>query len=295
MRPWVGETTGTASFGLNTDMQLTSPTEDDIICDPVWPSAGVQNAYYHTLAHQIELMHDAFKLLVLTELAHPLHAVIATDASPVDDIRKALDKFAERWTGRWASMEERIAEKFASGAWTATDNGMRASFKKAGFTVKFNPTRPMLLAYNARVQTNVNLIRSIPQQYLKDVSQQVWDTVTTTGDMNALTEGIQKVYSVTQHRASFIARDQNNKAKASFEQTRRIELGITEAVWQHSGGGKEFRPTHLKAGQLRTVYNILKGWWDKAVGKFILPGEEINCRCTSSAIIPGLKRRKSYQ
>lgn len=275
-------------------MQLTSPTEDDVVCDPVWPNVGVERAYYHALAHQIELMHDRFKLLLLTDLAYPLHAILAMDASPVDDIRKALDKFAERWTGRWASMEERIAEKFASGAWTATDNGMRASFKKAGFTVKFNPTRPMLLAYNARVQTNVNLIRSIPQQYLKDVSQKVWDTVTTSGDMNALAEGIQDVYRVTTHRASFIARDQNNKAKASFEQTRRIELGITEAEWQHSGGGQEKykRRTHVRAGVLRTVFNILRGWLDPEDGAYILPGEKINCRCTSRSIIPGLRRKK---
>lgn len=270
-------------------MKLVAPTNDDIVCDPVWPSVANEIAYYHALRVPIGQM--AWEAMELVKgLREPIK--LATDVSPVEQIRRKLDKFATRWTGRWASMEERIAEKFASGAWTATDNGMRASFKKAGFTIAFKPTKPMLLAFNVRVQTNVNLIRSIPQQYLKDVGQAVWDTTTTTGDMNALYERIQAIHKIADHRAALIARDQNNKAKASFENTRCAELGITEAEWQHSGGGKEPRPTHLKAGQLRIRFNILKGWLDPATGKFIWPGTEINCRCTRRNIIPGLRRKK---
>lgn len=272
--------------------KLTAPTDDDIVCDPVWPSVANEIAYYHHLLEVIDAMHGDLKQTLLNSWDFHAAVHMARDASPVDTIRDALDKFAERWQGRWAGMEERIAQQFASGAWTATDNGVRASFKKAGFTLQFKPTRPMLLAYNARVQTNVNLIRSIPQQYLKDIGQKVWDTVTTSGDMNKLTEGIQEVYGVTIRRAAFIARDQNNKAKASFEQTRRMELGIEEAEWQHSGGGKEPRFSHLKAGRERVRFNIRQGWLDPEDGEYTLPGQKINCRCTSRAVIPGLRRKK---
>lgn len=268
--------------------------EEDIVCDPVWPSIATEVAYYHELVTVIDAMHTDVQASLLRNWDFLAAVHMAQDASPVDTIRDALDKFAERWTGRWAGMEERIAEKFASGAWTATDNGVRASFRKAGFTLQFKPTRPMLLAYNARVQTNVNLIRSIPQQYLKDIGQKVWDTVTTSGDMNKLTEGIQEVYGVTTRRAAFIARDQNNKAKASFEQTRRIELGIDEAEWQHSGAGQERykRPSHVKAGRERTRFKITQGWYDPDTGEYILPGQLISCRCISRAVIPGLRRKK---
>lgn len=272
-------------------MKLVSTTEHDIVCAPVWPSIANEIAYYHALMKPIDEMgREAIEMV--KALREPIK--LATDVSPVEQIRRKLDKFATRWTGRFDTMAERAAEKFASGAWTATDNGMRASFKKAGFTIAFKPTKPMLLAFNVRVQTNVNLIKSIPQQYLKDVGQAVWGTTTTTGDMNALYERIQEIHKIADHRAALIARDQNNKAKASFENTRCAELGITEAEWQHSGGGKEKyrRPTHVKAGRERTVFNILKGWFDKAVGKFIWPGTEINCRCTRRNIIPGLRRKK---
>lgn len=274
---------------------LLAQTEDDIVCDPVWPNAGVEADYYHDLLTPINEMGAEFRLMLLGSGFQWAFNGIARDADPVSVIREKLDAFAERWTGKWASMEKRIASQFASGAWTAADNGVRASFAKAGFTLKFRPTRPMLLSYNTRVQANVDLIRSIPQQYLKDVSQKVWDTVTTTGDLNKLTQDIQAVGGITQRRAAFIAKDQNAKAKADFEKTRRIEIGITEAEWQHSAAGVEPRPTHLKAGKDRQRYNVAVGWFDPAVNKHVWPGTEIGCRCSSRAVIPGLRRRKHYQ
>jgi hypothetical protein len=277
-------------------MILIANTDDDIVCDPVWPNVGEEISYYHSLLTPINEMTTEMVAFLSNDWEfRNAVKVLAQDASPVDTIRRSLDKFAERWTGKWTSMEDRIASKFASGAWTATDNGVRASFAKAGFTLKFNPTKPMLLAYNTRIQTNINLIRSIPQQYLKDVSQKVWDVVTTTGDLNRLTQDIQAVGGVAQRRAALIARDQNSKAKADFEKTRRYEVGITEAEWQHSAAGVEPRPTHLKAGQQRTIFNVIVGWFDPAINRHTWPGYEINCRCSSRARIPGLRRRKHYQ
>jgi uncharacterized protein with gpF-like domain len=203
-------------------------------------------------------------------------------------VQRTLERLTKRWETKFDGMAHRIADKFASGSWTATDNGVRASFAKAGFTVKFKPTRAMRDAYAVRVQANVDLIRTIPQQYLKDVKTQVWNAVTAGSDMSRLTADIQKVYKVTQHRASFIARDQNNKAKAAFEDARRKELGIEEAIWTHSSAGKEPRISHVWASQHRVRYKISEGWLDPAVNKHIWPGTEINCRCMSRAIIPGI-------
>jgi uncharacterized protein with gpF-like domain len=163
--------------------------------------------------------------------------------------------------------------------------------------VQFKLTRNMRDSYKAVVATNVDLIQSIPQQYLKDVRQAVYANLTTGGgNMEALRREIQRIHGVTDRRAALIARDQTNKAKAVFEEARRDELGIEEAEWQHSNAGQEKykRPTHVKAGALRTRYNIKEGWLDPATGKRIWPGTEINCRCTSRSVIPGLTRKKVY-
>ena len=96
---------------------------------------------------------------------------------------------------------------------------------------------------------------------------------------------------MTRDRAATIARDQNNKAKATIERTRRQELGITHAIWQHSAGGKVPRATHIAMSG--KPYLISEGMYDSAVGRYVWPGTEINCRCTSRAIIPAFETFES--
>ena len=91
------------------------------------------------------------------------------------------------------------------------------------------------------------------------------------------------ICSASERRAAFIARDQTNKAKAAIEKARWQELGITEAIWMHSHAGKEPRPSHVAANGKRL--NVNKGMY--LDGKWVQPGEEINCRCTSRAVIKG--------
>ena len=76
-------------------------------------------------------------------------------------------------------------------------------------------------------------------------------------------------------------------ATASMTRARQTELGITEAIWMHSGGGKHPRPSHLAAGKSKTKYDVKVGWYDPDVGKNIFPGELPNCRCVSRAVVKG--------
>jgi len=87
---------------------------------------------------------------------------------------------------------------------------------------------------------------------------------------------------MTHRRAALIARDQSSKASAVIENTRRKELGITQAIWQHSGGGHVPRPLHVKAGRDKLVFDLDKGAYID--GKWILPGTEINCLPGDSVI-----------
>lgn len=108
-------------------------------------------------------------------------------------------------------------------------------------------------------------------------------SVTTGRDLAQLTTDLQKEFGITQRRAAFIARDQNNKATASMNRARQDELGIAEAIWVHSGGGKHPRPHHVAANGKR--YNVKEGMLID--GEYIFPGEKPNCRCISKSVIPG--------
>ena len=109
--------------------------------------------------------------------------------------------------------------------------------------------------------------------------------------MAMLSQKLRENFEIAEKRAALIAVDQNNKAKAIIENARRQQLGIKRAVWQHSSAGKKPRPTHLEMEGKE--FELSKGMFDpdangKGRGEWIWPGQLINCRCTSRAIIPGL-------
>lgn len=247
--------------------------------------------------------HDAFRWLSIKEALRlpdlhrgvrasltPAHgrAQDAKDSTPAL-LRKALEKWGGLWTRRLDRLSLSLSRSFATRSKAATDAGVKASMKTAGFTVTFKPTAYVVQAYDAVVAENINLIKSIPAQYLKDVQSVVYEGVMRGGDLASVTDALKAKYAITYRRAAFIARDQNAKAKAAIEAARRKELGITHAVWMHSHAGKEPRPTHVAMdGKL---YPVDKGLYDSdpRVKEFILPGQLINCRCVSKAVIEGFE------
>lgn len=255
----------------------------------VHPSAGVRVWYEQELDRLIEDMHNSLTEHVAASYERARVRGFGTDAkvNPSLLIRRALSKWGRLWTDKLDSLSLDLAERFARKSFNVTQTQLKAAFKDAGFTVEFRPTTRSVQAYHAVVSEQVNLIKSIPSEYLKDVSTSVWQSVMNGGDMAKLSKDLQKNYNVTARRAAIIARDQNNKAKAVIEQTRRQELGITEAIWRHSSGGKVPRPSHVAHDGKR--YNIATGWYDPDEGAYIWPGTLINCRCTSKAVIPAFE------
>jgi SPP1 gp7 family putative phage head morphogenesis protein len=102
--------------------------------------------------------------------------------------------------------------------------------------------------------------------------------------MGQLSKALQHRYGVTQLRAALIARDQTAKATSTLQAARQKQIGITEGIWKHSHAGKVPRPSHLEANGKR--FDLSKGMY--LDGKWVMPGEEINCHCTWNAVIPGL-------
>lgn len=205
---------------------------------------------------------------------------------PADEINAAMTELSGYWQSRFDESSKRLAQYFSRSSYRRTDDQFRQILKDGGWTIKFEPTPAQLDILRASVHENVGLIKSIPSQYLKNVEGLVMRSVQAGGDMGQLAKDLQKQHGVTKRRAALISRDQNSKATSVFQEARRKELGLTEAVWLHSHGGKKPRPTHVAMDGKR--YKIADGMYDSAIGKNTWPGREINCRCVSRAIIPAL-------
>lgn len=217
-----------------------------------------------------------------------LVARLAMDApAKITKVDRALKQWGTKWNKRFDKLSRDVSRKFATRSFGSTDTALKAALRDAGFTVSFRPTKKSLESYKLVVADNVGLIRNLQQSLYNKIQQDTWASVRAGGDMASLSQKLHKSYGIEANRAALIARDQNNKAKATLESARRQELGIRKAIWQHSSGGKEPRPIHVAWGRVGMVFDLDKGLYDDDEGQWVLPGVLINCRCTSRAVVPG--------
>lgn len=269
-------------------MKLRNNTRKRKVLPAIHANAGVTDWYANVLQGMLnEAFTDA--VMMLTPVMQEATAVgLATDAPPsVTRIDKALKKWGDKWQRKFDKLSRDVSKRFATRSFGATEIALKAALKNAGFTVSFKPTKRSLESYKLVVADNVGLIRNLQQSLYNKIQQDTWASVRAGGNMAALSEKLHKSYGIEAKRAALIARDQNNKAKATLEAARRQELGLRRAIWQHSGGGKEPRPVHLAWGREGKVFDLDKGLYDPDEGQWVLPGTLINCRCTSRAVIPG--------
>jgi SPP1 gp7 family putative phage head morphogenesis protein len=250
----------------------------------VRPSAAVLAKYRRTIDAELAAMHKS--LLYHVSLAYRRNEpeIMAMDASPARELRAFMRKFARRWLARFDDLAPKLGEYFATAANERVDAELKRMLRTAGFTVKFRMTRAQNDVLQATIGENVGLIKSVAQGHLSQLEGVVMRSVQEGRDLATLTKALTDQYGVAQRRAETIARSQNNMATASLTRARQTELGITKAKWLHSAGGKHPRPEHVAfSGKL---YDVSKGAFLE--NKWTWPGREINCRCVSIPVIPGL-------
>lgn len=265
---------------------MTPKRKKQIALRPVHPNVGIRAAYRRKLECLVEEMSNSFEFWVRAAFrADP--PIMAQDATPAAELQDAVEELARRWRRRFNEAAPELARYFTKSASRRSDAALRAILKKGGFTVEFRTTAAMRDVMRATVEQNVQLIKSIPEQYLTQVQGAVMRSVQTGRDLGSLSKELQNQYGVTKRRAGMIARNQNNSATSAMQRVRQMELGIEYAIWLHSHGGREPRRTHVANSGKR--YKIADGWFDSdpKVRRYIRPGELINCRCVSKPIIEG--------
>lgn len=250
---------------------------------PVRPNVGVELAYQRALLALVDDMNNSVLYWIGSAYnANP--TALAQDAAPVEELRKAMKKLARRWIRNFDEAAQKIADAFATQSTAQAERSMAKALKDAGFAVPFKPTAAMKDAFDSVVVENVALIKSIPSQQFTAIEGAVMRSVQAGRDLKTLREELLALGAKSKNRAALIAKDQSNKATAVMTKARRLSLGLTKAKWRHSRGGVHPRKSHVEADG--TVYDIAVGCLID--GEYIMPGEKINCRCTSSVVIPGI-------
>lgn len=248
----------------------------------IHPNLGIERWYKKELMKIINEIRAEVNTTIMENYKYQ-SSLVAMDGFS-DWLGHAIDYLMDKWNNRLNSLSERVSELFVTKSVHNYDKQLKRHLRNAGFTVRLQLTPFAEEALRASIGENVGLIKSIGVQYLGKVEQAVWASVKGGFDLGTLAKELQHAHHITENRAKLIARDQGAKANAVIEMARRKELGITKAIWRHSGGGKEPRPSHVKANG--TIYDIDKGCYID--GEYIQVSEKINCRCVSLAIIDGI-------
>lgn len=262
--------------------------KNDTILPPVRPSLALEIEFRKKLDRIIREMAGSVEYWLAAKYRQnePKVVSIAEDDNPAAALRKAIRLLSKRWQKNFDEIAVELAKYFAKGAAARSDSQLRSILRKGGITVRFVMTPAMRDILGATVNANVALIKSIPGEYFTQIEGIVMRSVQAGRDLGGLTKDLERQFGVTRRRAAIIARTQNNLATASLDRCRRLELGITEAVWMHSAGGKQPRKRHVAFSGKKFDIRVGAPIGDK--GQNVMPGEEINCRCVSRPVLPSL-------
>lgn len=142
---------------------------------------------------------------------------------------------------------------------------------------------------NAVINENMALIKSIPQEVLKEM-QVVLSQGIISGNQKELIKNLKRIKGVSKDRAVFIARDQIHKAVESFKQVQNTALGIEYYEWLTAddervssglGGHRHNNHRIFKYGSNEAIIS----WSSKRGFYYGKPGDRPNCRCIAVGVI----------
>ncbi len=142
---------------------------------------------------------------------------------------------------------------------------------------------------NALINENLTLIKSIPQEVLKEMQITLSQGIIS-GNQKELIKNLKRIKGVQKDRAVFIARDQIHKAVESFKQVQNTALGIEYYEWLTAddervssglGGHSQNNKRIFKYGSNEAIIS----WSSKRGFYYGKPGDRPNCRCIAVGVI----------
>lgn len=232
-----------------------------------------------------------FKSKTATNYFKKQREASAMDASIASQARILMNALLDKFVQLFAFKSRPLAESMFIGQAESSERTLHASLKQlsGGLSLKTGIVpKGMKEDAKAIVAENVSLIKSIPEQYFKNVTGSVMRSITTGRGMADLLPEIKKYEGQTERRAKNLALDQTRKAYNQINKQRMQSVGVKQFEWIHSHGGQKPRESHLKIdGKIFTFENLEAEQTALGVPPDDrgLPGHPINCRCTMVPVI----------
>ena len=255
------------------------------------PNAGYEAKYRRETKRLIKAMREDTRREILA-----LYGDLAHDAKPKKKatLVATMSKLRKKWYKIFEKRAREMSRWLGETVKRRTRKDIMNQLKAIGFTIKphYSDTEKILI--NEIVQSGVDLIKTIPRDYLREVQEVVNEAVVRGGDRAAIKEAIEdkfdhplvKTAEQAERRAELIAKDQVQKATQDFAMDNAKAYGATKAEWIHVPGEFTSRITHMHMdGQ---IFDLDVGLYDDYVGDYVKPGELPYCMCTFQAVFPGI-------
>lgn len=215
-----------------------------------------------------------------------------------DDMRAAIDRLVERWTGSlFRGQAERIAARTVSRADAANQQDFLNSVNRAVGVDFFQATFSQGLTdylVSTTFETQ-DLVISIPEQHFTRIGTIVLSGMGAGRTPGAIAREISQQTGIAQRRAKLIARNQLAKINGDLTQRRQQNAGIEFFQWITSRD-ERVGDDHREAANRETDFGIGVYRWDDPPPEGI-PGHSTrpNCRCTARPIFPWQLERLRQQ
>jgi len=242
-----------------------------------------------------EMSFDEFKTYCRGSIAEDLDIDPASLQAKTEELKVEFERILTR-AGRITAV--RFLQKQAKHASASFINSIKPMVESQQSSLllpgQILTTENISFAQEA-VKTNVDLIKSIGEQYFDRIEKAVLDSLKTGGNRPRLIKEIQKIGGITERRAKLIAKDQTDKIYNQLAEEAMRNAGITKAKWNHGGRSKEPRSYHKTRWDGRSEPpNGLNGYIydlnnppvaDLRTGEKAPPGVLINCGCYATPVL----------
>lgn len=271
---------------------------------PTEQSKAAQIFYRSQLLKMLKEMNSDIKSELLPAVKQVQTTYIA-DAW-FDSILDIVERLAAKWGGQMMQGQfQRLAQKSIRMADAANSKQFVKSINRSvGIDLSGMLRSEKLEDYlSLSIRNNVNLIKSIPNDYFDDLSQQIENNIRQGFTPSQLESNIRNMINVrtfkpkgdpstvaekVANRAKLIARDQTAKLNGDLTRIRQEDAGITHFRWVTSKD-ERVGDDHNLAAKRKTKFGIgIYSWKEGAPEGFPGNADRPNCRCTATPLIKGV-------
>ena len=221
----------------------------------VRPNAGIRAWYRDILVKMVKDMNETVLKRVLRVYKKYQSQIVpkgAMDANISSQEELELRRLQQEIIKEYQEKARQLAESFVArtnrySQSTVNDSvkGMLNEAASVGFSVTGQAVSQELAAtLKAAIYENVLYIKSLPEEYLRDVAGAVWRNIAKGATADVIEKAIRASGKVAQRRAELIARDQSQKAFEALSRMHMKGAGVNHFEWVASGGGLYPRPLH---------------------------------------------------